>query len=425
MRFEFKYGSHSIQETEIPDRQFLALVEPADYPPTDDAHMVRWALQQPVNAPVFMDFAKKTPEILFVVNDATRPTPTASILNILFEMRPDLIDRVHFLIAAGVHQPPTRPDLQVIFGHWLPVFKERIHEHQADNETAVVYVGKTRRGTEVRFNALAINCRAIVTISSVEPHYFAGCTGGRKSFLPGIAGRTAIEQNHRLALDDRARILALRGNPVHEDMSESIKFLPQQQIYSIQTVLERNHRIFACAAGDLRGSFFRAVKYCRRVYCRSIPQPADIVITIVQPPMDVDLYQSHKAIENARPALKKGGILILVSPCRRGIGERRFYDRLAEVKKPADLLARQNEIYQLGDHKAFKLADLMTRAEVWAVTDLPAPVLEKIFIRPFPDLQSAVLTALRIKGTKARVIVLTDGGVTVPIVGDQDLEVSD
>jgi nickel-dependent lactate racemase len=411
------YGPDRRLAVAVPARNLLAVVEPRGFAEAVGPDIIRWALREPVNAYPFKDFAKNRREILVIVNDASRPTPTAQILGVIFETIPDR-SAFRFLIATGIHRTPTPTEMEYIFGEYYGDLKGRVYAHDAEDEGKARLLGKTRRGTEVRLNELAVQARTIIAISSVEPHYFAGFTGGRKSFLPGIAARLSVEANHRLTLDPRARLLALRGNPVHEDMAESLKFLADKEIFSIQTVLDRNRDIFACAAGQIRDSFYRAVKYARKVYCRPVPGKADIVLTIASYPMDIDLYQSQKAIENAKPALKKGGILILVSRCRTGIGDRAFYDRLAAVKNPSEVLGLVDHEYRLGYHKSIKLAELMIQAEVWAVTDLPDRDLEKIFIRPFSDPQAALDAALKKKGPKAKVLVLMDGSVTVPIVRD-------
>lgn len=417
MEITVPYGSDRRFTVEVPARNLLAVVEPREFAEAGGPDMVRWSLREPVNASPFKNFVKNSRQILVIVNDASRPTPTAQILGVIFETIPDR-SALRFLVATGIHRTPTLAEMEYIFGEYYRDLKGQVCAHDAENIGKTRLLGKTRRGTDVRLNELAVQARTIVAISSVEPHYFAGFTGGRKSFLPGIAARLSVEANHRLTLDPRARLLALRGNPVHEDMAESLKFLADKEIFSIQTVLDRNRDIFACACGQIRDSFYRAVKYARKVYCRPVPGKADIIVTIAPYPMDIDLYQSQKAIENAKPALKKGGIMILVSRCRTGIGDRAFYDRLAAGQSPSEVLSLPDHEYRLGYHKSIKLAELMTRAEVWAVTDLPDRDLEKIFIRPFPDPQAALDAALKRKGPKAKVLVLLDGSVTVPIVRD-------
>jgi nickel-dependent lactate racemase len=257
-----------------------------------------------------------------------------------------------------------------------------------------------------------------VIISSVEPHYFAGYTGGRKSFLPGIAAFETVEQNHKLALKPEACALKLEGNPVHEDMIDALKTV-KKEIFTINTVLDKNHRIYAATVGDIHESFQKAVAKADEVFVARIPRKADIVISVVKFPADIDLYQAQKGIDNAKHALEKDGILILVAKCRMGIGEESFVNLLCSACSPGDALARIEEKYVLGYHKAAKMAEVGLWAQTWAVTDLDPDMLEKIFIRPFSSLQAAVDAAREEKGKDAKILLLLDGSLTIPCVEEK------
>jgi nickel-dependent lactate racemase len=415
MTIDIPIGPDRTVRLEIPDKNLAAVVQPREIAAVRQESILRRALNEPVDMPGLNRFLGRGGKALVIVNDASRPTPTARILDMLADQAGDL-SPFDFLVATGVHRSPGPGELITIFGPRIKDMRGRIFIHDGNRGEGTVKIGVTRRGTEVILNARAVKARKIICVSSVEPHYFAGYTGGRKSFLPGIASRRSIEQNHRYALDPRARLLVLRGNPVHEDMTESLKFLADKEIFSIQIVLDRDRRISYCAAGHVLRSFSRAVGEARKIYCRPIAERADIVVTIARYPMDIDLYQSQKAIENGKLALKKDGILILVSQCRNGIGDRAFYDRLRRFKDPAACLKDSRESYRLGFHKSVKLAELMIWADVWAVTGLPDSDLGAIFIRPFSELPKALEAALRKKGPKAKVLVLMDGSVTVPIL---------
>jgi nickel-dependent lactate racemase len=252
---------------------------------------------------------------------------------------------------------------------------------------------------------------------SVEPHYFAGFTGGRKAFLPGIAAYKTIEANHKLALSPAARSLALEGNPVHEDMMEALALI-KIPVFSLMTVLDKEQRIAAAATGDLAESFYTAVETAKKIFCVAVPGKADIVISTAKFPMDIDLYQSQKAIDNGALALKDGGVLILVSSCRNGIGDETYAKLLAEASSPADALERIQAGYRLGYHKAAKMAEVSKRASIKAVTELQAVQLERLFIGKAASLQEALEEALKKMAVqnngRPRVLILPDGCVTVP-----------
>lgn len=256
----------------------------------------------------------------------------------------------------------------------------------------------------------------ILVIGSVEPHYFAGYTGGRKAFLPGIAGYKTIEQNHKLALSSKARSLALHGNPVHEDMIDAIKTLSGKSIFSIMSVLDKSHSIYGVTAGDIFGAFDAAVAYAEKLFVADVPEKADIVITCAKPPMDIDLYQSQKAIDNARLVVSEGGILILVSSCRDGVGEEAFHRLLSSCNTPEEVIEKISGEFKLGYHKAAKLAEVFLCSEVWGFTELADETLSGVFIKPIKDLQRAIDAAIGIKGKEARIVIMPDGSVTVPQV---------
>ena len=279
----------------------------------------------------------------------------------------------------------------------------------------MVYLGKSKNGTEMHVNKLGVEAHKIVIIGSVEPHYFGGYTGGRKSFLPGIASFKTIEQNHKLALSPGAKSLALEGNPVHEDMIDALTTV-KKEIFSIQTVLDKHHKIYAATAGHINDSFLAAIDRANEVFAVKIKEKTDIVVSIVKFPGDIDLYQSQKGIDNAKLALKDGGILILVSKCRQGIGEESFVKLLSSCSSPKESLERIKEKYVLGYHKAAKMAEVGLWAETWGVTDLDPEMLKKIFIKPYKSLQAAIDDAMKQKGDKAKILFLMDGGLTVPLV---------
>ncbi|MCG2825617.1 MAG: general glycosylation pathway protein, partial [Thermoplasmatales archaeon] len=202
--------------------------------------------------------------------------------------------------------------------------------------------------------------------------------------------------------------------PVHEDMIDALRTIKDKEIFSIQTVLDRERRIYAATAGHIHDSFLAAISKANDVFCVKIKEKADIVVSVAPYPMDVDLYQSQKALENGKLALKDGGILIMISKCRTGIGDPVFFKLLSSCKTPEEILETINKGYKLGYHKAAKMAEIATWAEMWGVTDLPDETMNSVFIKPFHNIQEAVDKALKIKGSDAKALFLMDGSITVP-----------
>lgn len=416
---------------EIPDAARPVVAEPNEIETEGlPAELVRRALERPLDArggsgkslEAFLEGART---VLVIVNDATRPTPTAAMLDALvpaFAGKGIGVDGLTLLVATGAHRGPTEAEYRQILGGHYDALRGRCAAHDSRKDADLVDLGKTRNGTPIVLNRKLFEWDRIVATGSVEPHYFAGFTGGRKAFLPGVAAYRTIEANHRLALGKSAHSLALEGNPVHEDMMDALPLL-KAPVFSLMTVLDKEQRVAAAAAGDLMGSFYAAVDTAKRIFCVPVPEKADVVVSIAKFPMDIDLYQSQKAIDNGAVALKDGGTLILVSSCRDGIGDEAYANLLASADTPSGAMEKIRAGYKLGYHKAAKMAEVSARATVVAVTELPEARLKSMFIQPAASPQRALDEALaraRKNGVASpRVLVLPDGCVTVPDVGSR------
>jgi len=383
----------------------------------DQDKLIENALENPIGFESYDEFAENADRLLVIVNDATRPTPTSKILSYLLPVLSSHPD-VRFLVATGVHRAPTEEEYRFIFGDTYEVFRRRVYAHDARKDEDMKYLGRSKNGTEMYINKLVPEYGNILVIGSVEPHYFAGYTGGRKSFLPGVASYKTIEMNHKLALSDDACSLALDGNPVNEDMIDAMNVLKNLNVFSIQTILTGDHKLYAVTAGDLIKSFDAAIEYAHQVFCVPLKQKGNIVISAAPYPMDIDLYQSQKALDNGKLALEDDGIIILVSKCRDGVGEDAFLELLGKADSPQRILDILGSEYKLGYHKAAKMAQIGIRAQMWAVTDLDDEIIKKSQLKPYSDIQFAVDDAVKIikkKGKQPRIVVMPSGSLTVPL----------
>ncbi|OGR24653.1 MAG: general glycosylation pathway protein [Desulfobacterales bacterium RIFOXYA12_FULL_46_15] len=413
MKIDVPYGQDGFMQVDLGDDIKVDFLEANDVTTGDEDQNIRDAIHHPINSKNFKDFLSEAKKVLVIVNDATRPTPTKKILEFIFE---DLSKTdFHFIIATGAHRGPTEEEYIQIFGSFYEKIRNRIIVHDARADQDMVFLGTSSNGTPMHVNKAGVEADKIIIISSVEPHYFAGYTGGRKSFLPGIAGYKTIEQNHKLALSPKAKALALDGNPVHEDMMDAIKTV-KQDIFSIMTVLDKHHKVYAASCGHIHDSFHAAIGFANEVFAAPLKEKADIVVSVVKFPQDIDLYQAQKGIDNAKLALKKDGILILTAKCRHGIGGKAFADLLGSSDTPKAALDTIEKGYVLGYHKAAKMAEIGLWAEMWGVTDVAPEIISKLFIRPFNNLQDALDKALEKKGKDAAILFLMDGGLTVPMV---------
>jgi lactate racemase len=392
----------------------------------DPEGVLRSALSEPgVDLAGFLDAAESP--LLVVVNDATRPTPSADVLGVIapqLEKWTSVSGReISYVVATGTHRAALPDELSVLFGaDFAQVHAPCIFSHDAKDKEQLVRLGRTSRGVEVTVNRLLAEARSVILINSVEPHYFAGYTGGRKSLFPGLAGYETVWANHRLSMQEGSETLVLEGNPVHEDLQEAMELgVRGKQVYGIQMVLDKDHHVGFAAAGPLEQAFRAAVSVAERQFVLDIDRRYEVVVAVAPHPMDCNLYQTNKAIQSGAAAVKDGGVLIVVSQCPFGLGENQIlYDMLAAADSPAAALDRVGrDEYRLGVQQAARIGSILERAHIWAVTSLTEEQLSAIFFRPFRDVQSAVDAALEEQGPKAQVLFLLEASITVPrIVGD-------
>ncbi len=412
MRIEVKYGDGR-EVADLPDANIGEIVHPKELPPVDEGRLLEDAIVNPIGSDNLDNFLKGAKNVLVIVNDATRPTPTDRILKGINAHLGN--SDVSYLIATGMHRAPTEEEYRFIFGEMYDQIKEKVVAHDSKH-SEMIFIGTSKNGTELRLNRKVMDADRILVISSVEPHYFAGYTGGRKSFLPGVAAYETIEQNHKLALKLEAQSLRLKGNPVHEDMEEVVHALRDKRIFTIMVVLDKDHRICHASAGDLKRAFRGAVKKADEVFVVKLKEKADVVVAVTAFPYDIDLYQSQKALDNAKYAVRDGGIIILVSACRTGVGPETFLNLLGSANTPKDVLDKISHTYKLGYHKAGKMAEIGLKCRMMAVTKLDPAIARKAHMEPMPTLQQAIDTAISELGPSSKVTFIMDAVITVPQV---------
>ena len=268
MKINIPYGDRS-ETLDIPEGRIEQIIWPNAVQSGDAGEILRRAVDHPLNASSLDDFLKGREDILIIVNDATRPTPTARVMEILY---PKLKGRrFRILVATGSHRPPMGDEYDFIFGKLYPDLKDHVCVHDA-KASECFSLGKTRYGNDLMLNRFVRDADAIIPIGSIEPHYFAGYTGGRKSFMPGVASYDCITANHRLAISRDAQAMVLSGNPVAAELDDAEELLKAFPVFSIQTVLDGHQDVYAAAAGDMGESFRSLLGKTEEGFCR--PHPA-------------------------------------------------------------------------------------------------------------------------------------------------------
>ena len=314
---------------------------------------------------------------LIIVNDHDRSTPTAKIVNLLRNAG-ILKKPTKFIIATGTHKFPNDIDLVRFTG---AKGDDQVLIHDCDDAEKLISLGETKYGTKVAVNKILLESDDIITINSVEPHYFAGFTGGIKSLIPGLASRKTIEKNHSLAIKPESCILKTDSNPLHRDLWEGGNLLRSlQKIQSIQ-VVNHDEQIFHMSVGSLQNSFNQAKNQSFKIYGTTLTKKVVHIISFVAKPLNKTLYQAQKAMENTKKILKDNGTFTLVAKCDRGIGNSKFFQRMKNLQTSENIVTSLSyENYKFGDHKAFYWAELANRARLFYIGDLSIKEASEAFL---------------------------------------------
>lgn len=353
-------------------------------------------------------------KISVIVNDATRRIPTSRILKILLDqISPESLE---ILIATGTHRPPTDAEIDEILGDMRSSFGDRIFIHDCHDDSSMIELGRTSRGTRIIVNKKLAEAEAVICINSVEPHFFAGFTGGRKSLIPGMAAFETIVANHSHAKSEYAKSLNLENNPVHLDLEEAAAALAQTPIFSIQLVLSREGNIIDLYCGGLNESFMQAAEKARQAYSIPIDKYYDIVFAIGEPPLDNNLYQLQKGQEHGAEAVADGGTLVVIGACREGVGSPYFLRLVDDYPAPGSALSRQALAdNRFGIHKLMKSARRLEKIKIWYVTNLDDNIIRKLYFEPKQSPQAALGDALEDLGGQAKVAILNDACFMVAV----------
>ncbi len=381
--------------------------------PTDIVKAMNQAVDRPLDSPPLNDFLRDADDLLVVVNDATRATPTGTVLSILGD-RLTGVGNLKIIVATGLHRAPTDQEYRTILGQTYDRFRPLTVAHDGHDLDSLVWIDGGNH--KILINPALARADRVLVINSVEPHFFAGYTGGRKSFLPGLAGYPSVEASHAAAVHPDAVPLRIAGNPVRGFIESNTGFVDPARTFAIQLVLDRFDKIAQISAGNLDQAFRLACAGADSMYTMSVNRRYDIVLAVVKPPLNINLYQAEKSWEHARYGLKNGGILICVSACPEGVGSS-FYQRLSEKYPEQNTwIALAEQPYEMGLHKLVRTARMRAQGELWLVSNIADDTARKFWYEPKVSVQAALDEALTIKGPHASLLVIDDAALTVPVV---------
>ncbi len=426
MKVRFKFAQEWV-EVEIPDENLIAEIHPAQdigtgrdearFPQSeegirDEERIVRAALEKPLGTPRLHKIVKPGERVVIVTSDITRPMPSHKVFPGVVEelIKGGVVDgNITVVLGLGIHRPHTEAEREKLVGADI-ARRIRVKDSNPDD---TVLLGHTKRGTPVRVDRMVAEADRRVLLGNIEYHYFAGYSGGMKAIMPGVSTREAIRNNHGFMLEAGAEAGRIEGNPVREDIDEALSLCPVDFILNV--VLSEEKRIVGAFAGHPIQAHRQGCRMLDRLYKTPIPERADIVVVSAGGfPKDINLYQAQKALDNAKYAVKEGGIIIFHAACSEGYGEPLFEEWM-KTKPPRDMLREIRENFRLGAHKAAAIAAVMGKAEIFFVSALPPSEIPP-GMRPFATIQGAVEEAFQIKGKNAKVIAMPLGGSTLPVI---------
>ena len=403
-----RYGSRRLSLA-IPEGVHVDTVGRQATENSNELSVLQRALAAPLAAPLLSDFLAGGKSVLVVVNDATRSTPNSRILPYLIPVLRD-VPSWSVIIASGLHRGPTNDEKRSLFGGVLSEVEGRLLVHDGYDASQLETVGSGE--THVQINRHLLAADRILLINSIEPHFFAGYTGGRKSILPGLAGHDTVERSHAGAVSERSTALRVEGNPVREFIHSRTQFIDPKRIWSIQVVLDREDRMAAVFAGHVDQTFAAGCEAARASYTVEIEQPYDLVLAVLHPPLDMSLYQAMKGWELPAPGVRDGGFLVFSAPCWEGVGAK-FYSRLIdEYPDVKSWMALETKPYTLGLHKLVRTARARRRFRLLAVTGMPVEQVRRFGYEAYDSHEAALATALAQLGRPCRMLVVEDSALT-------------
>ncbi|MBO5701603.1 MAG: nickel-dependent lactate racemase [Clostridia bacterium] len=411
----FPYGKEKIKYSF--GSELAAVLEPSinSYiPEAGEAELVRRAMASPIGAPRLSELAKGKEKVVIIASDHTRPVPSELIIPpMLAEIREGNPQAdITILIATGCHRGTTKDELVAKFGEDI-VKNEKIYIHDCDESDMLVSIGTLPSGGDCVINRMAYEADLLVSEGFIEPHFFAGFSGGRKSVLPGVAGRKTVLANHCSEFIDhpRARTGILEGNPIHEDMLWAAK--QAKLAYIVNVVLNSEKKVICAVAGDPEKAHKKGTDFLFSL-CGAGAVESDIVITTNGGyPLDQNMYQAVKGMTAAEATVRRGGVIIMLAESGDGIGGDHFYHQLADEpdidKTMAEFLSRGRDETVPDQWQTQILLRILKHARVIYVSKMPDDVVKQMHMLPAHSLGEAIDMAKALVGKSAKIVAIPDG----------------
>lgn len=416
-KFQVPYSKNGMS-IDIPDKNFLDILQSKAHQykaNLDQNTIVEKSMDNPIGSKKLEELAKGKNNVVIITSDHTRPVPSRVTLPIILrrlrEANPDI--KIKILIATGFHRPSTREELIYKMGEEI-VENEEIIMHISTDDSQMIKAGVLPSGGDFYLNKLAYEADLLIAEGFIEPHFFAGFSGGRKSVLPGIASAKTIMYNHCSDFIDskNARTGLLSKNPIHEDMVYAAK--TAKLAFIVNVVIDQDKNIIECFSGDVEKAHSQGCEFVTNL-SKIDSNKADIVVsTNGGYPLDQNVYQAVKGMTAAEATCKDNGVIIMIAACNDGHGGQSFYDNIANSKSPKEVLDKVRKVPRsetVPDQWEFQiLARILEKHTVIMVTDKCDPnLIKKMHMKHAYNFKEALDMAFEIKGEDAKVVVIPDG----------------
>ena len=418
IRVRLDYGVDGL-DVDLP-RERVTIIEPVFRPAVADPHgALIAALRAPLGRTPLLDIIRRGQKIAISVCDITRAQPRHELLTALLAEMPDIAaDDVTILIATGTHRTNTPAEIDAMLGADI-ARRYRVVNHDSRDSASLTYAGTTTTGVAVRMNRAWMDADVRITTGFVEPHFFAGFSGGPKMVCPGLAGLETVLVLHdaRRIGDPNATWGVTEGNPIHDDIREIARMIGVH--FAVDVTLNREQKITAVFAGDLFEEHRAACEAAKRDAMRAVDAPFDVVLTTNSGfPLDQNLYQAVKGMSAAAKVVKPGGTIVCAAECRDGLPAHGSYGAvLASQPSPAKLLEMiTSPGYSTPDQWQVQIqAQVQLKARVMVKTaGLTPDALRAAHFQPVDDVGAAVADALHRAGPYSTLCALPHGPQTIP-----------
>lgn len=417
----FPYGKDHL-EYDFSDERFLGTLTSKIHsytPKADGLSLVKEAMEKPYGSPKLRELALGKKKIVIIASDHTRPVPSKVIIPpMLEEIREGNPDAdITILIATGCHRVTSREELVAKFGERI-VNEEKIAVHVSTESDKMVKIGILPSGGDLLINRIAAEADLLVAEGFIEPHFFAGFSGGRKSVLPGIAAKESVLANHcaEFIAHPKARTGIIDGNPIHEDMLYAAKCAKLAYVVNV-VINEKKDAIYA-VAGEVEAAHKAGCDFLSGL-CGAEPKYADVVIsTNGGYPLDQNVYQSVKGMTAAEATVREGGVIIMLSSCTDGHGGAEFYRQMTlDMKKTeAEILSRGRGDTLPDQWMTQILIRILNRATVILVSDAPEDMIRDMHMIPSRSIGEALGLAKKILKNDRPTVTAIPDGVSVMVV---------